>query len=80
MQDYDRTVLLTDSPLATSGMSGLAVTIFDGDKPPRTIQLSQFNKEYITFGRNPQNDIVLTSKLVSHDHGRFCFRGGQWIM
>lgn len=60
---------------------GQAVTIFDADKPPYTINLSSFNKDVITFGRNSKNDIVLSSALVSREkHGEFVKVDGQWTI
>ena len=56
------------------------VTIFDGDITPCTIRLSEFGKNFIYFGRDPKNDIVLTSHLVSSEHGRFVYKNGAWIM
>ena len=77
MQDFDKTtrfngvVNKTDSSL---------VTIFDGNSAPRIIRLNEFGKNFIYFGRDPKNDIVLTSKLVSSEHGRFVYKGDTWIM
>ena len=56
------------------------VTIFDGDAAPRTIQLNTFGKNFVYFGRGAQNDIVLTSHLVSGEHGRFVYKGDSWVM
>lgn len=56
------------------------VTIFDGGQAPRTIRLNEFGKNAIYFGRDPKNDIVLTSRLVSADHGRFVRKGGAWVI
>lgn len=60
---------------------GQAVTIFDADKPPYTINLSSFNKDVITFGRNSKNDIVLSSSLVSREkHGEFVKVNDRWTI
>ena len=56
------------------------VTIFDSDAMPFTVQLNEFGKNFVYFGRNPPNDIVLTSHLVSSEHGRFVYKGGSWVM
>ncbi len=56
------------------------VTVFDGGMTPRTLRLDAYGKSAVYFGRNPNNDIVLSSHLVSGDHGRFVYRGGTWIM
>ncbi|MCR4655919.1 MAG: ATP-binding cassette domain-containing protein [Lachnospiraceae bacterium] len=58
----------------------LIVTIFDGGNVPVNIRLSDYRKDIITFGRGPGNDIVLTSLLVSSEHGRFSRTNGQWTM
>ncbi|MCR5107413.1 MAG: ATP-binding cassette domain-containing protein [Lachnospiraceae bacterium] len=58
----------------------LIVSIFDGSNAPVNIRLLDFGKNEISFGRAPGNDIVLTSKLVSAEHGRFFFANGQWSM
>lgn len=77
MQDIDKTTRFTG--VATQTASSL-VTIFDGSSVPRTIQLSEFGKNSIYFGRDPKNDIVLTSHLVSGEHGRFVYKGDSWVM
>lgn len=56
------------------------VTIFDGNEAPKTIDLKSFNKHIVYFGRDPKNDIALTSRLVSADHGRFVSKGGTWYI
>lgn len=63
-----------------SSNRNLLVTIFDGEAQPQTIRLDAFHKEYISFGRSDTNDIVLTSKLVSREHGRFRFQNDQWTI
>ncbi|MCR4740015.1 MAG: ATP-binding cassette domain-containing protein [Lachnospiraceae bacterium] len=63
-----------------SGNSDLIVTIFDGNNAPVNIRLFDFGKTVISFGRAPGNDIVLTSPLVSSEHGRFSYVNGQWSM
>ena len=65
MQDYDKTTRFTGA--ANQTVSSL-VTIFDGNIAPHTIQLGEFGKNFIYFGRDPKNDIVLTSHLVSSEH------------
>ena len=77
MQDYDKTTRFTG--VANQVASSL-VTIFDGNSAPRTIRLNEFGKNFIYFGRDTKNDIVLTSHLVTSDHGRFVFKNGVWIM
>lgn len=77
MQYHSNTVLYN----GTAGKAaGSLVTIFDGNLAPRTICLSSFNKNPIYFGRSPNSDIVLTSRLVSQEHGRFIYRHGEWLI
>ena len=63
-----------------NGPSGLIMTVFDGPEPPRIINLDNYGKEVINFGRKDDNDIVLKSMLVSGDHGRFRLENGHWVM
>lgn len=80
MEDFDKTTRMT-RPLPSGGKdSGLVVTIFDGTRSPRTLCLDDYKKHTVTFGRDAGNDIVLESKLVSHWHGRFSFKGQQWVI
>lgn len=62
-------------------ISSQLITIFDADKPPKSIDLSSFNKSVITFGREAGNDIILTSMLVSYEkHGEIVFDGSCWTI
>lgn len=47
------------------------ISVFDGKEQPYFVDLRSFKKRYVTFGRNPDNDIVLKSALVSRKHGYF---------
>ena len=47
------------------------ISIFDGGEQPYFVDLRQFQKQFITFGRSPENDIILKSDLVSRQHGYF---------
>lgn len=77
MQDYDKTSRFAgEANQVTSSL----VTIFDGKSAPRTIRLGEFGKNNIYFGRDQKNDIVLTSRLVTAQHGRFVFRKGAWVI
>lgn len=75
MQNHESTVLINSR--ASQGNASL-VTVFDGSVAPRTYRLADFRKNAIYFGRSPQNDIVLSSSLVSSQHGRFVFNGSFW--
>ena len=46
------------------------ITVIEDDNI-RNINLMDFNKSKISFGRGEENDIVLTSPLVSVNHGHF---------
>ena len=80
MQDFDKTVRITNTSSSVKATGGLLVTIFDGMTEPATYLLDESHKRTITFGRNSGNDIVLASRLVSREHGRFSFRNGQWYI
>lgn len=77
MQDFDKTTHFVG---AVNQTASSLVTIFDGNSAPRTIRLGEFGKNFIYFGRDPKNDIVLTSHLVSAEHGRFVYKGDSWII
>lgn len=77
MQDFNKTIYFAHPSSQTVSSS---VTIFDGCSTPQTIQLNNFEKDFIYFGRNPQNDIMLTSHIVSAEHGRFRRDGNSWVI
>lgn len=76
MNEYEKTTRFVN--VAPSASSELILTIFDGCESPRTISLNTFKKSKITFGREQNNDIVLTSQIVSRKHGYFKLVGSQW--
>ena len=39
-----------------SGRGMRRLTVFVGEQSPREVDLGQFHKEYISFGRSPDND------------------------
>lgn len=80
MQDFDKTTRGVSSLSPMEISSNLIVTIFDGDSAPKTVQLDGFKKETVTFGRGELNDIVLSSHLVSAEHGRFSLINDQWVI
>ena len=43
--------------------------IIDCSKDIREVDLNSFNKDLISFGRNPDCDIVFSSQIVSYEHG-----------
>ena len=77
MQDLDKTTRFVHQP---ERRQSSLLTIFDGNARPRTIDLMEFGKSYVYFGRDPRNDIVLTSPLVSAEHGRFVYIGNTWVI
>lgn len=77
MQDTNKTVHFVQTNNQTVGT---LVTIFDGREMPRTIILGADGKNFIYFGRDPKNDIVLSSNLVSADHGRFIYKNNCWVI
>lgn len=77
MHDFDKTTYFAQTAEETTSS---LVTIFDAGETPRTIDLSEYSKNFIYFGRNPKNDIVLSSHLVSAEHGRFVYKGCAWII
>ncbi|MBR5570999.1 MAG: FHA domain-containing protein [Oscillospiraceae bacterium] len=58
----------------------MQVTVFDAFSQPVTIRLNSYGKDAVTFGRADDNDIVLTSRLVSRNHGRFIRHNGRWFI
>lgn len=57
--------------LSAKGDNQFILSIFDGEEQPYFVDLRQFQKQFVTFGRSPENDIVLKSELVSRQHGYF---------
>lgn len=77
MQDLEKTTHFTQ---ISEGTTSSLVTIFAGNEMPYTINLSDYGKDFVYFGRDPKNDIVISSKLVSGDHGRFVYKNGLWVI
>ena len=82
MDTFEKTTRVQNPIVANTDVriAGATVTIFDGNTAPRTIHLNDYHKNVIYFGRSPKNDIVLTSHLVSGEHGRFINNGNGWVM
>ncbi|MDF2538601.1 MAG: hypothetical protein K0S76_1622 [Herbinix sp.] len=72
----EKTTFYREDSTKPSG-STMIITIFDGLSEPKRMDLKDFGKEKITFGRNHTNDIVLTSSIVSGNHGYFLIKGGK---
>ncbi|MBE6935817.1 MAG: ATP-binding cassette domain-containing protein [Ruminococcaceae bacterium] len=77
MELMEKTMPYTPDGILSAGQQ---VTIFDANRPPFTLSLGDFLSDEITFGRGPENDIVLTSRLVTYDHGRFRKENDQWYI
>ncbi len=82
MDEFNKTTrfMNTPQPGIAGGGGRMILTIFDGVKQPQLFYLDCYRATQVTFGRAPGNDIVLSSPLVSHEHGRFCFKNGQWAI
>lgn len=81
MPNLEKTTRYIQPPtLQSSGV--FIVTIFDSDKPPYIIDLTSYNKNTISFGRDTNNDICLSSRLVSQrtTHGKFIHSDGCWYI
>lgn len=75
MQYLDKTIQFQNN---ISSSQGQVITIFDAGKAPHSIIFSKVGKTVITFAREASNDIVLSSPLVSHHHGRFILSYEKW--
>lgn len=67
--DNNKTVIYKENNLKIN--KDLVVNIFDGDNSPYVIDLKDYNKNKITFGKSNDNDIVLNSAIISRHHGYF---------
>ena len=56
-----------------------SMVVLDSSAAPYTIHLNQKDSP-LSFGRSPSNDIVLSSSIVSSEHGRFIFKNGSWVI
>ena len=64
-------------------LNGQYITIFDGELSPIQVNLDEYNKKEITFGRANNQllpDIILNTKVVSRPHGRFIQENGKWLI
>ncbi len=60
------------------GQVNISITVFDAGRKPFTVNLAQFGKNIVTFGRERDNDIILSSDLVSRHHGKFVYTVYGW--
>lgn len=75
METFDKTTRFQSAPVMGGGYQ---VTVFDATCNPYTVNLT--GKPVFTFGRSDENDIVLTSHLVSRNHGRIYLEFGKWFI
>ncbi len=61
-------------------MMDFYVTIFDGEDQSYSVNLKDYNKEAVTFGRSADNDIILKTDLVGRYHGAFRWEGDTWVI
>ena len=57
-----------------------SIVIYYGNQKSESYNLEQFNKEVVSFGRQPDNDIVLDWNFVSRIHGVFFMEDGTWYV
>ena len=55
----------------------MQITICYGNQNLGSYDLEQFHKEVVSFGRQPDNDIVLNYDFVSRVHGVFYKENGR---
>ncbi len=60
--------------------NNLFLTILDGSENDLTLNLADFNKDFVTFGRTPDNDLPISNNLVSRHHGYFQYVNGSWMI
>ncbi len=56
------------------------INICNGTGSSFTVDLSSFGKNKVTFGNNPDNDILVNSPVVSDNHGYFQFTNVGWVI
>ena len=56
------------------------IYIFDSIVHPKEVNLTSLGKAEITFGRDTNNDIMLSSRLVSRHHGKIVCQDEQWYV
>ena len=58
----------------------MQIVIKYADKKIDSYILEQFNKEVVSFGRQPDNDIILDLDFISRIHGVFFMEDGTWYV
>ena len=56
------------------------INVFDGESIEYVVNLREFGKDVVRFGRSSDNDIVLRTDLVSKQHGYLRWEGGRWAI
>ena len=79
MESYDQTVHIHGSKKNSLGTNGI-LTVFDAGKAPYQVPLQKGRKTIFTFGRSEENDIILSSQIVSRLHGKIFYSNGQMII
>ena len=59
---------------------GQHIYIFDSNSHPKEVDLTSLGQVEITFGRDINNDIVLSSHLASRKHGKISCLDEQWCV
>ena len=81
MQDMNSTVMFARTKPEKPGVNAAQyITLLDGQEAPVTIDLGSYGTTAVTFGRSDTNNIVLQSRIVSRNHGRFVLNRGQWFI
>lgn len=58
----------------------ISLTVVIGERKPYDLELCEYNKDVITFGRSTDNDIALDSAITSSYHGFLTYEDGRvWI-
>ena len=54
----------------------LQVTVYEEGEPARVERFGEADR--VSFGRAPENDLILRHNSISRAHGEFCFEDGHW--
>ncbi len=72
----DTTIVIPNRPQNLKHQPDFVLTISMRDMK-QTVNLSEYGKDRITFGRKEYNDIVIPSAYVSREHGAFLLKDGN---
>ena len=78
--NLDRTMRFEYEFEPSSKSASTIVTVFDGTTGPVELDLEDYRKDSISFGRDKGNDIIIRSKYVSRQHGFFRLIDGAWVI